>query len=119
MIECVIQEGMTKGLHRAYGKLEGRLRCKGCGLVLPKYPGRYPANCPHCDEPEFEDLQNSPVYSESDYRGNPPGTGGVVPGPNQVRGKHQFRSLDSRKIHKSMRQVKTDRISLSGDPTER
>ena len=111
LIEGVINEGMTRGLHRAYGRLEGRHRCEDCGLVLPKYPGRYPKTCPHCGSMEFEDLQNSPVYSES--------AGDVVPGPNQVRSKKQFRSNDSRKIHKSMRQVKTDRISLSGDPTER
>lgn len=60
-------EGMSKGLHRAYSKLESdrfKFRCKDCGFAVPKYPGRYPAKCAHCGGDQFEDLQSAPVYSE-------------------------------------------------------
>lgn len=65
LIDAFLQEKMTPGLKKAFGKMEGKKRCESCGMTIPKYEGRYPKKCPECGGMEFEDLQNQPRYSES------------------------------------------------------
>lgn len=68
LIDQYLEAKMTPGARRAYGKLEnGGKVCAACHIIVPRYPGRYPSTCPGCDG-ELEDLQNSPRYSESEYK---------------------------------------------------
>lgn len=46
-----LTEALTPGAARALSKLGTREPCSACGFSLPKYPGRYPSNCPQCDTP--------------------------------------------------------------------
>jgi len=40
---------ITKGMRSALGKLPGSgYKCPECGLVVPRYTGRYPRACPDC-----------------------------------------------------------------------
>lgn len=39
--------GLTKGVKNALARQEHHSMCS-CGFALPKYPGRYPKNCPSC-----------------------------------------------------------------------
>lgn len=41
--------GLTPGIKNAMARGDVHSLCK-CGFPLPKYPGRYPKNCPHCGE---------------------------------------------------------------------
>ena len=45
-----VNEGfkITRGMKRAYEKMNGVKKCPECGMVIPRYPGRYPSRCPHC-----------------------------------------------------------------------
>lgn len=47
---------MTPGLRNAVSR-EGVKVCPACNRKIPRYPGRYPKNCPYCDdEHELEDI---------------------------------------------------------------
>jgi hypothetical protein len=39
---------VTPGMARVLRKHEMAYSCKGCDMVIPRYPGRYPAACPSC-----------------------------------------------------------------------
>lgn len=41
-------EGLTAGMVNAMNKSGAKLKCKECGLPIPKYTGRYPSKCPEC-----------------------------------------------------------------------
>jgi len=45
--------GMTRGVKNALARKDHHSMCgtDGCGFALPKYPGRYPKDCPSCGEP--------------------------------------------------------------------
>lgn len=45
-----LHEAVTPGLSRALSKLSTKDVC-ACGFPMPKYPGRYPLNCPSCGKP--------------------------------------------------------------------
>lgn len=38
---------ITAGMHRTFAS-KAKKQCPGCGLVIPRYPGRYPKYCPNC-----------------------------------------------------------------------
>lgn len=63
LINRYLDEKLTRGIKNALGKSGGKKGCPHCKLLVPKYPGRYPNNCPECGK-ELEDLQNAPRYSE-------------------------------------------------------
>lgn len=87
-----VNEGfkITRGMKRAYERMNGVKKCPGCGMVVPRYPGRYPSKCPHCGG-KLEDFQNSPRYSENKKR--------------------RRTSPEQHKIDAQMRRVPKDRIS--------
>ena len=103
LIDVYLSEGMTTGLRNAYSRLEGRFKCDDCGLVMPKYKGRYPGVCPECGGMEFEDLQNSPRYSEANE----------VPDYHNLERKRQ-QEKDRRAMDAQMRRVPQDRVPLGG-----
>jgi len=39
---------MAQAIHKYLIPKKGH--CKACGGEIPKYKGRYPDTCPHCDE---------------------------------------------------------------------
>jgi len=42
----------TKGLLNSIGRYkEIKKVCDKCGMMIPKYSGRYPSNCPACNDP--------------------------------------------------------------------
>lgn len=45
--------GLTRGVKNALARKEHHSMCSNtdCGFALPKYPGRYPKDCPSCGEP--------------------------------------------------------------------
>jgi hypothetical protein len=49
--QCLIDESaVTQGVINAMLKRPVRVVCAACGFPVPKYPGRYPKNCPSCGE---------------------------------------------------------------------
>ncbi len=48
-----VKTGLTRGIKNALARKEHHSMCAndGCGFALPKYPGRYPKDCPSCGEP--------------------------------------------------------------------
>jgi hypothetical protein len=68
MASTVHESGhLTPGLLRAITR-NGTRTVHGCGFAMPKYPGRYPKNCPHCGDP----FQNSPAPASAPDPGTPP-----------------------------------------------
>jgi len=47
----IIDEGaVSQGIINAMLKGPVKVVCAACGFPIPKYPGRYPSNCPSCGE---------------------------------------------------------------------
>ena len=112
LIDKYLAEKMTPGARKAYSKLEnGGKVCADCRIIVPKYPGRYPQECPACGN-ELEDLQNSPRYSEAydDHDGYSDSL--AYPIDNSDRLLQQAK--DRRARQAQMRRVSQDRIPLGG-----
>jgi rubrerythrin len=65
LIEMYLAEKATKGMNNAYRELARKNpahTCPQCGLVIPKYPGRYPEKCPECGTPLKEKSQKQMAY---------------------------------------------------------
>jgi len=43
-----VAQGMTTGVKNALSRGSVHSMCKECGFPLPRYPGRYPKDCPSC-----------------------------------------------------------------------
>lgn len=50
-VNSLLGEELTNGIRNALAKGKVRVKCVKCGMPIPVYPGRYPKNCPECDEP--------------------------------------------------------------------
>jgi hypothetical protein len=44
----VLDEALTNGMKNVFSKMKVKSVCPQCELHVPKYPGRYPKNCPSC-----------------------------------------------------------------------
>lgn len=60
-------ERMTQGVMNAVAKSPQHSVC-GCGFPLPRYPGRYPKNCPNCGEERVPPAD--PVTQSEDDEGD-------------------------------------------------
>ncbi len=75
LIERLIEQGapteqLTPGIRNVMAKkLETKTSCPDCGFAIPRYPGRYPSLCPHCERPlEAAGVSKSELPIEaSDY----------------------------------------------------
>lgn len=45
VLEKANEAKITKGMANT---MKGNKECTGCGMKIPKYPGRYPKKCPEC-----------------------------------------------------------------------
>lgn len=59
---------MTTGVKNALSRGNVHSMCTECGFPLPKYPGRYPKDCPSCGAERKADTTNYQP-SESDAVG--------------------------------------------------
>lgn len=55
-----VWETITPGLRNALARGRTYATCVECGFALPKYPGRYPKCCPHCETPMHAARQDTP-----------------------------------------------------------